>query len=89
MPGKDDDSGRVISIVNSEIDNLGGFLGEGPSQMVTNAALLIGSVAYMLIVEPMVALVGFAFLTPQIILCLLYTSPSPRDRTRSRMPSSA
>ena len=27
-----------------------------------------------------VAIVGY---------CLLYTSPSPRDRTRSRMPSSA
>ena len=25
----------------------------------------------------------------QILDCLLYTSPSPRDRTRSRMPSSA
>ena len=25
----------------------------------------------------------------RIITCLLYTSPSPRDRTRSRMPSSA
>mgnify|MGYP000190003460 CR=1 FL=1 len=25
----------------------------------------------------------------QSIYCLLYTSPSPRDRTRSRMPSSA
>ena len=25
----------------------------------------------------------------QFIICLLYTSPSPRDRTRSRMPSSA
>ena len=25
----------------------------------------------------------------QINTCLLYTSPSPRDRTRSRMPSSA
>ena len=24
-----------------------------------------------------------------ILTCLLYTSPSPRDRTRSRMPSSA
>ena len=24
-----------------------------------------------------------------IATCLLYTSPSPRDRTRSRMPSSA
>ena len=23
------------------------------------------------------------------LFCLLYTSPSPRDRTRSRMPSSA
>ena len=29
-------------------------------------------------------LIYTAFLT-----CLLYTSPSPRDRTRSRMPSSA
>ena len=26
---------------------------------------------------------------PIIERCLLYTSPSPRDRTRSRMPSSA
>ena len=25
----------------------------------------------------------------QLDICLLYTSPSPRDRTRSRMPSSA
>ena len=30
-------------------------------------------------------------ITPTMVLyaCLLYTSPSPRDRTRSRMPSSA
>ena len=26
---------------------------------------------------------------PGVAACLLYTSPSPRDRTRSRMPSSA
>ena len=25
----------------------------------------------------------------KVTVCLLYTSPSPRDRTRSRMPSSA
>ena len=30
---------------------------------------------------------SFAF--AESIDCLLYTSPSPRDRTRSRMPSSA
>ena len=27
--------------------------------------------------------------TVNVLTCLLYTSPSPRDRTRSRMPSSA
>ena len=32
----------------------------------------------------MFALIGAYYST-----CLLYTSPSPRDRTRSRMPSSA
>ena len=30
-----------------------------------------------------------ASLEAQDYACLLYTSPSPRDRTRSRMPSSA
>ena len=29
------------------------------------------------------------FLDPEIYTCLLYTSPSPRDRQKSRMPSSA
>ena len=33
--------------------------------------------------------VGGDILHTKIKLCLLYTSPSPRDRTRSRMPSSA
>ena len=37
---------------------------------------------------------GMAFVvnlaeTVSLDACLLYTSPSPRDRTRSRMPSSA
>ena len=30
-----------------------------------------------------------AKIVEQFHVCLLYTSPSPRDRTRSRMPSSA
>ena len=36
------------------------------------------------------ASIWFATLRDEICKsCLLYTSPSPRDRTRSRMPSSA
>ena len=31
----------------------------------------------------------FRAIAAQFSDCLLYTSPSPRDRTRSRMPSSA
>ena len=31
----------------------------------------------------------FDYLITDFNTCLLYTSPSPRDRTRSRMPSSA
>ena len=31
----------------------------------------------------------YKYIIGQINACLLYTSPSPRDRTRSRMPSSA
>ena len=30
-----------------------------------------------------------ALKSAKVLTCLLYTSPSPRDRTRSRMPSSA
>ena len=44
---------------------------------------------------PIISLVGSVLIAagemnePLIFTCLLYTSPSPRDRTRSRMPSSA
>jgi len=49
-------------------------------------ALGVGLAAYMKLIQGMSYA---AFLAPGMIACLLYTSPSPRDRTRSRMPSSA
>ena len=39
--------------------------------------------------DPMSGALGSVELYTAGIGCLLYTSPSPRDRTRSRMPSSA
>eukprot|EP00656_Telonema_subtile_P002139 TRINITY_DN10928_c0_g1_i1.p1 TRINITY_DN10928_c0_g1~~TRINITY_DN10928_c0_g1_i1.p1 ORF type:complete len:132 (-),score=13.46 TRINITY_DN10928_c0_g1_i1:46-441(-) len=38
---------------------------------------------------PDTAFLRFSLPAPVLLVCLLYTSPSPRDRTRSRMPSSA
>ena len=29
------------------------------------------------------------YISAELLACLLYTSPSPRDRQKSRMPSSA
>ena len=39
--------------------------------------------------RPLVPLDGGRFATSDLNDCLLYTSPSPRDATLSRMPSSA
>ena len=36
-----------------------------------------------------IATTDYGFPALKTYTCLLYTSPSPRDRTRSRMPSSA
>src|SRR5665213_479162 len=41
-------------------------------------------------IEPLLQQFNTVSLTStQFIICLLYTSPSPRDRQKSRMPSSA
>ena len=53
---------------------------------------LVALLAYNVYVYGDDALSGsnqFILLIGASIACLLYTSPSPRDRTRSRMPSSA
>ena len=39
--------------------------------------------------EVLTSMISQAEHDPESMCCLLYTSPSPRDRTRSRMPSSA
>lgn len=62
------EEGRAVQITGSEIDKLGGFVGEGLSRLCANASMLIGVMAYMLVVQPRVALVALAFLVPQILL---------------------
>ena len=54
---------------------------------VAGAHILVGYV-----LAPLLSPFGIVFSVkelPEYYTCLLYTSPSPRDRTRSRMPSSA
>ena len=55
---------------------------------IRSAQLARGSPGRVLVYLGLVTAVLSAFLD-NVTTCLLYTSPSPRDRTRSRMPSSA
>ncbi|MDW4499265.1 ABC transporter ATP-binding protein [Sulfitobacter sp. D35] len=61
-------SGRAVSIVNAEVERLGGFVGEELSQAVANVAMLLGIMGYMLVVQPTIALVSLAFLVPQVVV---------------------
>ena len=54
---------------------------------------LLKSPITMVVLWPLILLVvslsAWNYWGREHVACLLYTSPSPRDRTRSRMPSSA
>ena len=63
------------------------------AQLLQVGALVPGrweSLAWLPGMEPQpVADTLIRLLDPSLTACLLYTSPSPRDRQKSRMPSSA
>jgi ABC-type bacteriocin/lantibiotic exporter with double-glycine peptidase domain len=65
---EDDTGGRTVSIVGSEVEKLGGFVGEAISQACANISMLLGVLTYMLVIEPMIALFALAVLFPQVIL---------------------
>ena len=56
--------------------------GDAPYFCVVQEAYAMGEHGLALIMD-------FEVLDPRFGNCLLYTSPSPRDRQKSRMPSSA
>ena len=58
----------------------------GPGTKKSKRVLVFGIVANLLLLGVYKYL---GFLTLNINACLLYTSPSPRDKRQSRMPSSA
>ena len=44
---------------------------------------------FFIVTSVFVKIPGIEPSKPEAVTCLLYTSPSPRDRQKSRMPSSA
>ena len=67
-PADSEDRGSSASIITTETDKLGGFVGEGIVQFATSTSLLLGAVAYMMVVEPSIAMLGLACVLPQVLL---------------------
>ena len=62
----------------------------GPAEVEARLRLAIGSLALSAVDDQVSGKITAGELViDEASYCLLYTSPSPRDRTRSRMPSSA
>jgi ABC-type bacteriocin/lantibiotic exporter with double-glycine peptidase domain len=66
--GGDDDQGQTVSIVASEVERVGGFVGEAFSEPVLQGGILVAVLGYMLVVEPTIALVSLSFFLPQMLL---------------------
>ena len=64
--GKAEDQGVAISIVTSEVDAVGGFVGTAFSEPVLNGGILLSVFGYMLFMQPLMALVALALFVPQI-----------------------
>lgn len=69
--GSVDGAGERVAVLTSETDQLGGFVGEGPSGAAANLATLAGVLAYTFWVEPSIALIGVALLVPQVAVAPL------------------
>lgn len=66
--GGDADSGTRQSIIAAEAEKVGAFVGEALSFPLLQAGVVASIAGYMLIVEPVVALVAIAFFVPSLII---------------------
>lgn len=62
------EEGTAIAVVRAEIEQVGGFVGEGLSEPATQGGILIAVLGYMLWVEPFIVLCSLGFLVPQLIV---------------------
>ena len=82
--GGDDDAGDAPAIIAETRVDI-------PNSSVSDAVMMLDlrNTNALLFVNSKTGTHNMVYRRDDGTICLLYTSPSPRDRTRSRMPSSA
>ena len=82
--GDPEEEGVAISIVVSEVEAVGGFVGTSFSEPILNGGVLVSVLGYMLIVEPLIALAALALFVPQMLFIPLLQDAINR-RTQKRI----
>lgn len=82
-PGSQDE-GVAISIIVSEVEAVGGFVGSSFSEPVLNGGILLSIFGYMLYTQPLLALVAFILFCPQLLF-LPFLQEAINQRTASRI----
>lgn len=60
--------GQSVSVISSEVESIGTYVGEHISDASSNVMMLVGVSAYMFVVQPEIALFALLFFIPQILL---------------------
>ena len=60
--------GSAVSMVASEAEQIGAFVGESLSFPLLQAGTLVAVMGYMLVVEPLIALFAFALFLPSLLI---------------------
>ena len=85
-----EDQGVAISIVTSEVDAVGGFVGTSFSDPILNGGILLSVFGYMIFMQPWMALAALALFIPQVFFIPVLqaainrrTAERIRDRARA------
>jgi len=82
--GKAEDEGVAISIVVSEVEAVGGFVGSSFAEPILNGGVLLSVFGYMLVVEPLMALVALGLFVPQVLF-IPFLQDAINRRTQRRI----
>jgi ABC-type bacteriocin/lantibiotic exporter with double-glycine peptidase domain len=76
-------AGVEIAMIVEEAEPIGGFTGLSLSEPLLQGGILVSVIGYMLMLQPMLALLGLAFFIPQtIVVPLLQTAINRRAQSR-------
>ena len=78
------EEGVKISIIVSEVESVGGFVGSSFAEPMLNAGILLSILGYMIFTQPWMALVAFLIFCPQLLF-IPFLQDAINRRTKRRI----